>query len=90
MVEYPEDVSVGEDAKLDVEHRVNACESEEKTSEWDVAKITGRSCGAFMRDEWKKSKQTRGSFENNSIIFHGAHARPFMQNWSKGPRSTMK
>jgi hypothetical protein len=26
-------VSIGEDAKLDVEHRVNACESEEKISE---------------------------------------------------------
>jgi hypothetical protein len=33
MVECPKDVSISEDAKLDVEHRVNTCKSEEKTSE---------------------------------------------------------
>jgi hypothetical protein len=32
-VECPKDVSISEDAKLDVEHRVSACEREEKTSE---------------------------------------------------------
>jgi hypothetical protein len=31
-IECPKDVSIGEDAKLEVEHRVNACESEERTS----------------------------------------------------------
>jgi hypothetical protein len=33
MVECPKDVSIGEDVKLDVEHRVNACENKERTSE---------------------------------------------------------
>jgi hypothetical protein len=32
MIECPKDVLIGEDAKLEVEHRVNVCESEERTS----------------------------------------------------------
>jgi hypothetical protein len=55
MVEYPKEVSIGEDAKLCGEHKENMSGSKERLSVGDVVEITGCSCRAFVQD-----KQERG------------------------------